>query len=1153
MTRTSASGPAQPVSPVASGPSAPANERETHATRQPTSSPQAESSNPSRKRRVPAQEPARAKRLRASLAANRTARFFSNYRFAQGIVLPPELRPSHGRGMRGSTTLGSVLAHVVAGPELDARLIPEFDLRDDLGYRFAEIRNGRTTETALLGYAEDRREIAVAYRVEFDPNAIRFSRTDASEYGRELARNMELAADQAGMAGVVRINGNAQFMLVARNASTGRIETVHGLGPYTDIAPAARGFMTRRDLRQQAQASTPYPDFGTYLFATHNLRHDRLAGNGDENASAGKRSKDEWDLYRSSISIELLEEPYAYIYSAKKLGDLTRELKRRGVPNSRVPEKISGIGHIYVPERHSMRTNTAWLLGLAHRSRPVVMATPLEEATLVRFRAPPGGRSVDTHMSAFLREIVAMLRDGFFTVSEDEHGKTIFHPTGKARTATLDQMLTPPGMPREEVEAFLARYRLSIAPDRPAVHEPRNAFDFEEWAANLLLQDLEDQGEGFPRLDLCVRAGVAMPAGLFREMPERLTTEAPQMKERLTAMLCRMVESVGDDTNAADALLHASSALPKIETEEGRNALVGLIYGKALSLRSARERNRVRAMLAADVVATELRMPGDTGFSLARLLCTLHAPRPAHSDAAAGEPMFPVGRITLAAIVQATDLAPDAAEKPLGMLRFLLQTGEGTEPNPDALISLARELPYFRSEALQSDAMRLAVDAARLVRDPETKQDALFFIGQAMVIIEARRPNPEARALIEALHQAGILIDPDLVGAAAGPIARAPDDHTENLSFIRTLIDSLPGATLPEKALIRIAEALPEVRTAERLDRFLAMLFDEAESIGVPMQGDLSRAVCLNLLRKQEDDHERTLHRLEPFGIAPGPALLVDVLRTIDAPQGEHGGSLCRLAIEIVNRIPADQRADVMGDVLFCFQSRPFLPEKLVLLDVVLEHIALSASPHDEAMSLAQQVVKALDTAQDDLMTLPDAPAILRSARSAIPELFESDPALAFARLELAETDTQREQILDGLLEELSHFEHISAERIERALDMVVAACERMEDRERRTEALERFAAILERDNISAEPWAIKQVLSAIPAILSKKAELSLRGMKTVMTSIERVGGQEGVMYWPVMHDIGTQLDLPPGDRSIADLLRDAREEIARREVAATR
>lgn len=227
----------------------------------------------------------------------------------------------------------------------------------------------------------------------------------------------------------------------------------------TKIQATWRGMDVRhqRALTEQCVDNTPYQSKARYLLATGayapvTLR-DRPIGSPERDA--------EWGVYQSTGKIDPGQP--ALLHSFQRRGDFFRVVQRFGTPTD--PE----IGNIYSPDAfgpHDMKANSAWLLGLAHNKIPAYLTTALDDATLVRQSAaagPPEQRNTEHNSSAYVREVMAMVQNRHFYAWSAPTGEQFLLPAAKAGAATLEDMKTPSGMPKDKIKAILASRGVNVS------------------------------------------------------------------------------------------------------------------------------------------------------------------------------------------------------------------------------------------------------------------------------------------------------------------------------------------------------------------------------------------------------------------------------------------------------------------------------------------------------------------------------------------------------------------------------------------------------------------------------------------------------------------------------------------------------------------
>jgi len=130
------------------------------------------------------------------------------------------------------------------------------------------------------------------------------------------------------------------------------------------------------------------------------------------------------------------------------------------------PRRASGHAHAHHAlreqtfPRHDMRSNSAWMLGLAHYGVSAVITTPLDDVTLVRQSKSKLG--TDAAFSAFGREVLGMVQHGAFAPIAGPRGLQVLQPTAEAKRATLRSLRTPGGMPRSDIKTRLQAHGIDV-------------------------------------------------------------------------------------------------------------------------------------------------------------------------------------------------------------------------------------------------------------------------------------------------------------------------------------------------------------------------------------------------------------------------------------------------------------------------------------------------------------------------------------------------------------------------------------------------------------------------------------------------------------------------------------------------------------------
>ena len=103
-----------------------------------------------------------------------------------------------------------------------------------------------------------------------------------------------------------------------------------------------------------------------------------------------------------------------------------------------------------------MRSNSAWMLGLAHNNVSVVMTASLDDQTIVR-RTPRGPANTENNLSALGREVMGMTQNGAFQADPQRgpRGLQILQPTPQAQNATFLSLQTPRGIKKHDLRRQL--------------------------------------------------------------------------------------------------------------------------------------------------------------------------------------------------------------------------------------------------------------------------------------------------------------------------------------------------------------------------------------------------------------------------------------------------------------------------------------------------------------------------------------------------------------------------------------------------------------------------------------------------------------------------------------------------------------------------
>jgi len=220
-----------------------------------------------------------------------------------------------------------------------------------------------------------------------------------------------------------------------------------------------KGAVVRGNLAAQAQQSTPYASQfqfqqASFGFSLKNLQARPI---GSEQRQA------EYAIYASTDDI-WVNAP-AFLHSFQRKGAF------KSAQRSYREETLIGKECVYSPQRagaekHDMKLNSAWLLGLAHHGKKAVLTVPLDDETLVRKSAkkrPVEERNTEHHFSALGREVLGMVQKGHYVPQHDRYGYQVLMPTPQARQATLEDFKTPVGMKKEEIKEKLAARGIDVS------------------------------------------------------------------------------------------------------------------------------------------------------------------------------------------------------------------------------------------------------------------------------------------------------------------------------------------------------------------------------------------------------------------------------------------------------------------------------------------------------------------------------------------------------------------------------------------------------------------------------------------------------------------------------------------------------------------
>jgi len=230
------------------------------------------------------------------------------------------------------------------------------------------------------------------------------------------------------------------------------------------IQSAWRGSRARDQLKEQIETQTPYQNKFSYMAAVGGYApaHRRAVEQLEKQGNTMLRSawQAEWGTYQSTKPEYMQEGKPAFLYRNIKQKDKQRVMLEYGV------EKSEGDGHIYDPQfygnaqGHDMRTNSAWMMGLAHHQISVVLCSPVSDEGLVSSDARKGPlreRTTAHHFSALGKEVLALVQNDYFVFGKDAFGNDQLLPGPAAVNARLEDFMTPQNINRKELEAFLAQ------------------------------------------------------------------------------------------------------------------------------------------------------------------------------------------------------------------------------------------------------------------------------------------------------------------------------------------------------------------------------------------------------------------------------------------------------------------------------------------------------------------------------------------------------------------------------------------------------------------------------------------------------------------------------------------------------------------------
>lgn len=316
--------------------------------------------------------------------------------------------------------------------------------------------------------------------------------------GGEVSGPRPVAQLYKGRGGLVRADEarrrNREQQQARREAVRDRLRAKVERRAAVKIQAQVRGFLQRNQTRKEVErdrAGGPFTSSFRYHAGVGNYspaQMDKIRGvtranqnlrPGDEGyipaISEDATRRAEWGTYDSTGTRRWHNSGPAIFHSLRQSDALATTLRQRGMPSEDWLRRV-GLekGNLYEPnvygneDGHDMRSNSAWLLGLAHNRRKIVMSTPLTDDNVVRGSAP--GRDTADKLSALGREVVGITqtdrgageRAPYEVEGADRHGRQVFRPTADAGSATLAGMKTAQGMPKNELIEKLSSARVDV-------------------------------------------------------------------------------------------------------------------------------------------------------------------------------------------------------------------------------------------------------------------------------------------------------------------------------------------------------------------------------------------------------------------------------------------------------------------------------------------------------------------------------------------------------------------------------------------------------------------------------------------------------------------------------------------------------------------
>ncbi|MGF6851118.1 leucine-rich repeat domain-containing protein [Paraburkholderia sp. CI3] len=229
----------------------------------------------------------------------------------------------------------------------------------------------------------------------------------------------------------------------------------------TIIQRVWRGARQRNINAKREQLNTPHHSELAYRMATHAYSINDVP----RRVRFGK-AESEWALYADPFHIP--EDGAALLHSFRDHEGLTTAKRR--IHGNEVPR-----GVVYSPikddmraNNHDMRTNNAWMLGLAHHEKRALLTTTLNDTTVARRSKPRGDPQP---LSALAREVLGLAQAHF--VVERMGNDVYLVPKPSARTAKLTDLKTPSSMPKSELKRRLQE--IGLDSDAITVPQPMPA------------------------------------------------------------------------------------------------------------------------------------------------------------------------------------------------------------------------------------------------------------------------------------------------------------------------------------------------------------------------------------------------------------------------------------------------------------------------------------------------------------------------------------------------------------------------------------------------------------------------------------------------------------------------------------------------------